>query len=100
MGNAVPAKSPIARTEARDGSQEQRGAMQFQENRPTTDTKYDSRYLPITKPSAHQSVPRTPQGFPCFRRTKTEGGIGNAVPVKSAKHTYHGWRKTDLSSEG
>ena len=30
---------PIARTEARGGSQEQRGAMQFQENRPTTRTK-------------------------------------------------------------
>ena len=79
MSNAVPTKSPIARTEARDGSQEQRGAMQFQENRPTMDTdetqgrkpwatKYDSRYLPITKPTAHQSRPQRPQGLTFFGR--------------------------------
>ena len=56
-----------------------KGAKQFKENRPTRDpdetqgrkpwaTKYDSRYLPITKPSAHQSGPRRPQALTFFGR--------------------------------
>ena len=79
MGNAVPAKSPIARTEARDGSQEQRGAMQFQENRPTMDT--DETQGPGKKKKGLATT--TEIG----RSDVTKGNVGNAVPTKSADHT-------------
>ena len=42
---------------------------------------------------------KTPRAY-LFWAIKTEAAMGNAVPIKSAEHTHHSQRKTNLISEG